>query len=58
MNHNDAADRGKAIVESGKYAPPRGEHLGTIRHWGLDVFEGSPQQWKSALFEEADDASE
>ena len=43
--------RGKAIVESGKYLPPRGEHLGRL--WGvLDVYEGSPQPWIDLLMQE------
>ena len=45
--HN--AERGKQIVDSGRHAPPRGEHLGTITHWGLDVYKNSPQAWKDAL---------
>jgi hypothetical protein len=48
---NDA-ERGKQIIDSGKHAPPRGEHLGTIAHWGLRVYEGSPQEWKDALYAE------
>ena len=43
---------GRRIVESGRYAPKRGEYLGTIEHWGLDVFEGSPQPWIDALLTE------
>lgn len=53
--------RGKAIVESGKYAPPRGEYLGRIQRWGLDVYEGSPPMWKEALAAEqrgADDGAQ
>lgn len=45
---------GRAVAESGKYSPPRGEYLGRIERWGLDVFEGSPQSWKNALAEELD----
>ena len=30
----------------------RGEYLGRIRFWGLDVFEGSPQPWIDALMQE------
>ena len=45
-------EHGKAIVESGRYAPKRGEYLGTIERWGLDVYEGSPQPWIDALFAE------
>jgi hypothetical protein len=44
--------RGKAIVESGKYAPPRGEHLGRLESCGLHVYEGSPQPWIDALHAE------
>jgi hypothetical protein len=47
------AERGRRIVESGKYAPPLGEYLGRIEHWGIDVYENSPQQWKDALREES-----
>lgn len=47
---DDLVARGKAIVESGKYAPPRGEYLGRIDHSGLDVYAGSPQPWIDALF--------
>lgn len=46
------ARAGEAIIKSGKYLPPRGEYLGRIRHWGLDVYENSPRPWKDALFEE------
>jgi hypothetical protein len=45
--------RGKAIAESGKYTP-RGAFLGRLQSWGLDVYEGSPQEWKNALFAEWD----
>jgi hypothetical protein len=51
-NPNDPA-RGKAIADSGKYAPPRGEYLGRVEHWGLDVYESSPQPWRDALCEES-----
>ena len=44
--------KGKAIVESGEHAPPRGRYLGRITSWGLDVFEGSAQVWKDALYEQ------
>jgi hypothetical protein len=44
--------RGKAIAESGKYLTARGEFLGRLESWGVDVYEGSPQEWKSALFDE------
>jgi hypothetical protein len=46
------AERGKQIIASGKHAPERGEYLGTIAYWGLDVYEGSPQEWKDALAQE------
>ena len=44
--------RGKAVLESGKYAPKRGKLLGRLESWGLDVYEGSPQAWKDALRQE------
>jgi hypothetical protein len=44
--------RGRAIFESGKYAPKRGRFLGRLESWGLDVYEGSPQPWIDALNEE------
>jgi hypothetical protein len=47
--------RGKAIAESGKYAPKRGKFLGRLESWGLDVYEGSPQEWKDALLAEIRD---
>ena len=50
------AEQGKAIVESGKYAPPRGDYLGTIERWGLPVYEGSPQEWIDALYQEQESA--
>jgi hypothetical protein len=53
---DDLAAKGKAIVASGKYAPPRGELLGTITAWGLPVYEGSPQPWKDALYQEQESA--
>lgn len=43
---------GAQIVKSGKYAPPRGELLGRIEAWGLDVYEGSPREWRDALMGE------
>ncbi len=46
----DLIAKGKAIVESRR--PPRGEHLGRIAYWGLGVYQGSPQEWKDALFAE------
>jgi hypothetical protein len=48
----DDIARGETICRSGKYAPPRGQLLGTITAWGLDVYEGSPQQWVAALHQE------
>jgi len=45
--------RGLRIIKSGKYVPPRGAHLGRIEAWGLDVYEGSPQQWIDALLAES-----
>jgi hypothetical protein len=51
MTANDAA-RGRELTASGKHAPPRGEYLGRIETWGLDVFEGSPQPWIDALRQE------
>lgn len=50
--------RGKALAESGNYLPARGEYLGTIECWGLDVYEGSPQEWIDALWAEARDGSQ
>jgi hypothetical protein len=44
--------RGKAIGESGKHLPPRGEFLGRCEAWGLDVHEGSPQPWIDAWLSE------
>jgi len=49
--YNDA-ERGRRIVQSGKYAPPLGKYLGRLESWGLDVFEGSPQPWIDALYDE------
>jgi hypothetical protein len=54
--HADWLARGKAIADSGKYAPQRGQYLGRIQAWGLDVYEGSPSSWKDALFAEWDQA--
>jgi hypothetical protein len=50
--NGDWIARGKAIAESGKYLPPRGEYLGRIESWGLDVYQGSPREWIDALFAE------
>jgi hypothetical protein len=52
MSNDDWVARGKAIAESGKYVRPRGKHLGRIESWGLDVYDGSPQEWKDALLAE------
>ena len=30
----------------------RGQFLGRLESWGLDVYEGSPQEWKDALRQE------
>ncbi len=57
MSDGELIARGKAIAASGKYLRPRGEYLGRIEAWGLDVFEGSPQEWKNALHQEARDGS-
>ena len=51
---SDKITRGDTLARSGKYAPPRGEYLGTITAWGLKVYERSPQQWKDALAQELD----
>jgi hypothetical protein len=51
MNTDEWIARGKAIAESGKHLPPRGEHLGTL-YGCLDVHEGSPQPWIDALIAE------
>lgn len=52
------ARAGDAVVKSGKYLRPRGKLLGRIQLWGLDVYEGSPQQWKDSLYAEVFDAAE
>jgi hypothetical protein len=54
--HAEWLRRGREIYASGKYAPKRGAFLGRIQAWGLDVYEGSPQTWKDALFAEWDQA--
>jgi hypothetical protein len=48
LTQADWIARGKAIVQSGRHAPARGEHLGRL-YGVLDVYEGSPQPWKDAL---------
>jgi hypothetical protein len=53
MSDDDLTAKGKAIAESGNYLPARGELLGRIEAWCLDVYEGSPQEWIDALFAEA-----
>lgn len=52
---DDLVARGKSIIDSGRYAPQRGEYLGTIEYWGLPVYENSPPEWKDALRKEARD---
>jgi len=52
VSAHGAAERGRKIVEDGKYAPPLGKWLGRIEYWGLDVFENSPQPFKDALLTE------
>ena len=49
-----AIAKGKAIAQSGKHDPDRrrGDYLGRIEAWGLDVYEGSRKQWKDALLAE------
>jgi hypothetical protein len=47
---------GKRIFESSRYASQRGQYLGHIQAWGLDVYEGSPRSWTDALFAEWDQA--
>ena len=49
MSNDDLIAKGKAIADSGKYLPPRGQLLGRLESWGLDVYENSPQEWKTAL---------
>jgi hypothetical protein len=55
VGNDELITRGKAIAESGRYLPARGECLGHLESWGLDVYEGSPQQWKDALLAEIRD---
>jgi hypothetical protein len=47
---DDLAARIEAIFN--KHIPERGEYLGTVEYWGLDVYDGSPQEWKDALIAE------
>jgi hypothetical protein len=49
----DWVAEGERIAESGRYVAARGELLGYLESWGLDVYEGSPQQWIDALVAEA-----
>jgi hypothetical protein len=56
--HGEWIARGKRILESGKYAKPRGKFLGRLESWGLDVYENSPQAWKDALNEELSHGSQ
>ncbi|HKH51844.1 MAG TPA: hypothetical protein VKA77_08635 [Mycobacterium sp.] len=55
MNRDELIAKGKQVVESGRYAPKRGELLGRLELWGVDVYEGSPQEWKTALAREIAD---
>lgn len=55
MSGDELMARGKQIAESGKYVPPRGEYLGRIDLWGIDVYEHSPQERIDALFAEEDE---
>lgn len=54
----DLVARGRTIIASGRYAPPRGKYLGRLEFWGLDVYEGSPQAWIDALLAEAEQEAE
>jgi hypothetical protein len=60
MNADELIARGKAIAESGRYDPDRrrGELLGRLEAWGLDVYENSPQPWIDALIAERRAANE
>jgi hypothetical protein len=49
LTHDEWIAKGKTLFESGAYATPMGAHIGVIKRYGLDVYEGSPQQWKDAL---------
>jgi hypothetical protein len=40
------------LTAARKHARPRGELLGRIEAWGLDVYEGSPPEWIDALMAE------
>jgi hypothetical protein len=48
--HMVSTERGRELAE--KYARPRGDYLGRIEAWGLDVFEGSLSEWIDALMSE------
>ena len=50
---DDLVAEGKAIVASGKHTPPRGEYLGRL-YGVLDVYEGSPQEWRDTLQQRLD----
>jgi hypothetical protein len=52
MTDRNDVERGRQIIATGKYAPERGEYPGTIAYWGVDVYEGSRQEWKDALAQE------
>ncbi len=54
MSGDDLVARGKAIAESGKHLPRKGAPLGRIEAWGLDVYEGSPQERIDAWLAEAE----
>jgi hypothetical protein len=51
-DNNELMARGKELVDSGRYRPPRGRYLGRIELWGLDVYEGSPAEWRRVLVAE------
>jgi hypothetical protein len=44
-------ERGRLLAASGAHLP-RGELLGHLEFWGIDVYEGSPQPWIDALLAE------
>jgi len=46
------ARRGRQLAESGLYEPLRGEYLGRIDAWGLNVYENSPREWIEVLSEQ------
>jgi hypothetical protein len=55
---DDLVARGKAIAETREHDPPRGEYLGRLESWGLDVYDGSPKPWIDAWIKEQRDVSE